>query len=140
MKVLLVLAAVFVLGVGSCIGVGYYWFSSNAEELAKMGEEAQAQGEAFGRGKTADDCLNRTFDEVQLCDEWDLLCEVKETLTFRACLDYAAVPDDYCEGVPPESSIMDSVTYRTEQCSDGPLEDVNRCGRVYAVIQQYCHG
>ncbi len=51
-----------VVGIGAVliavVGVGgYLWFQQKKEEIREMGREARAEGRAYGRGRSPEECI-----------------------------------------------------------------------------------
>ena len=76
------------------------------------------------------------LQRLRACDGF--MCTVKTNLFLGACLDAAERTPDMCQDVPPTSSIIDSVTWRLQQCA-AVGEDIDACHRLFGVIQKYCH-
>ncbi|MDD9935132.1 MAG: hypothetical protein OXT09_16085 [Myxococcales bacterium] len=137
----LIVGALGIFGVIALGAAGYYWFKANEDDLKTMGTEAAIQGDAYGQGKTADDCLHEGLRQLDECGgNFDIMCQAQASLFTQYCFAPAEVPPDFCEGVPKSEEIMDSVSWRAGRCGAIARTGDQSCGRFMEVIQKYCHG
>lgn len=120
---------------------GYSWIRDNTGELKALGEEARSSGEAFGRGRAAEDCEARAWEAMKACGApMNIPCIVRARLSFDACLDVATTSEAYCEEVPPPEDVLDSLAFIIERCDEHDLyPDDQRCQDLGDAIRDHCH-
>ncbi len=131
---LIVMGALFLL-VALPVGGFALWLASSADDLKAMGAEIKAEAHEFAPGRDGDACVVESLQRLGACDGF--MCTVKANLFLGACLDAAERTPDLCPGVPPTRSIMDSVTWRLEQCA-AVGEDSDACHRLFGEVQKHC--
>lgn len=118
-------------------GAGVWWIRQNKDRLVEKGKATRAEGQAFGRSATASACVDKAL-ETYRGDSSALLREVQARVWLGGCLDTATPESGICTGVPPESEILRSVTWRLAECSRRGLEGDKGCTRILDELQQYC--
>lgn len=134
--VLIVVGGLILLG-GVGVGAVVLWVKSSLPQMQKMGQEVTAEGQAFGAKTDGNGCVEEALQRADACDGF--LCEVGAGIFLRSCLRAAEISPEFCDGVPSPESIMASVSYRTTTCGERGSTNVERCGRIIAAIQEYCH-
>ncbi len=137
-KVAIGLVLLCVLACAGLVLGGKMWFEANKDDLLAMGERAEAEGEAFGMGAAQPGCVNEAMRRVDGCGELDPLCEAEVGIFIEACLQVASPTPGFCDGVPEESSIMDSATWRLATCQNLGRGGDEACGRILGSVQKYC--
>ena len=131
-----------VLGIGAVVIVllgvgGYLWFRQTREELLEMGREARAEGRAYGRGRSKDECAPEALRRIDRAE--GIVEEVAQNVFLQSCLRAAKATPTFCNGVPPRSEVMQSVSWTTGYCARAGRSDDQACARLARSIQDYCH-
>jgi hypothetical protein len=138
-KVAIGLVLVCVLACAGLVVGGKVWFEANKDELMAMGERAMTEGEAFGMGTEQPGCVNEALGRVGGCAQIDPMCEAEIGIFLESCLGAATTSPGFCDGVPQESSIMDSATWRLATCQNLGRAGDEACGRILGSVQKHCH-
>lgn len=142
-NVLLIIAVVLGLIVLCCGGLGaglVLWVQSNAEDLKAQGEELKHEADVFGATHTDRDCLEEAMERAAPCMDLDIKCNVRASLFGAFCLDEARPTPDFCDGVPPKSSILAFTKYSTQACAERGLMSHQGCSQVLQQVAQHCEG
>ena len=137
--VLGILAALLLVSILSCLGLKM-WFEDNKDELANMGEEADAAGIEYGIGSDQAGCVGAGLSQQDGCGAFDPMCEAENSIWLRACLSAATPTPGFCDGVPEKSDIIDSATWAVGTCMNLGRPDDQACGRLLQQVQEHCHG
>jgi hypothetical protein len=128
----LCIGALLVLVVG---GGAAYWWNGHSSQIREEGARTMARAALFGAATDNEGCLEESLLSFDECDGF--LCEVQSNLFLRECLESSSPSEGFCEGVPSEGAILDSVNWSVRECDDlGRPRD--SCGRLIRQIQKYC--
>jgi hypothetical protein len=111
LKVLLIVLAVIVLGLGALGAIGwgiYTWWQKEGSGLIATIDE----GKAFGADKDRTACVNEAVARIKR--EGGFTGAVKVRLFFDECLKAAKPVPGFCDNVPAPSSILKSATWLDE--------------------------
>lgn len=139
-KVLLIVLGLCFTAIIAVIAAGVFWVTENADQLKKGAEEIGAEAEAFAANADQTGCMDETLVRLKACGAVSPVCDVKELIFLRVCLDRAAPTPGFCEGVPKPSDIMASTQWALEQCTFADAVSTNRCNRMQQARQRHCHG
>lgn len=134
-----VIAGGLLLGVATCGGFAW-WIDANKGDLAAMGEEQRAAGEAFGVTTEQLGCIDEALGRQDDCGGFDPMCEAQNGMWLKACLDVATESPGLCEDVPPRTEIIESATWAVGTCANLGRPQDQPCGRLLQQVQEHCHG
>jgi hypothetical protein len=121
------------------VGVGgYFWFKKYGDSFMTSTKELAQQGFEFGRGRPPEDCVAESVRQVKDCAPINLKCTMKGQMFIQACLRSAAVPETFCQDVPARTSILDSISYRKEQCERLGQGSKDQCSQIMQGVQLFC--
>jgi hypothetical protein len=136
LKILLILAALGAVGLGTCVGGVAYWANANKDRLIDGTKTAATEGEAFGRGHSKDECVDDALSRVKGCAPLDFVCETMDRVRLASCMGVAA-GGSVCNGAPGPTEIVKSATWASDECARrGEASDA--CGRVMQSVVQAC--
>jgi hypothetical protein len=129
-------AAVLAVGIG-----GYVYIRRNGDRLMNEATEKAAEGVAFARTHTKEQCEPESLDRIGRCGIGRIGCEVEVRLFFDACL-RASAPSapsvDICDDVPPMTSVVPSFQWASRRCALRGKPGSSRCMRVLQTLQDHC--
>lgn len=134
---LILLAGSFLL----CVAIGggvAWWFNANKDSLKAGGDKAKAEGEAFGRANDADACVTEGLRRLDT--ERGIVAQALNNIFLQHCLEVAARPVGFCDGVPARGEVLDSATWAVAECEKRGHENDQECGRMMQVLQKVCAG
>lgn len=134
-KLALILSGSAVVSVGVLGVLGYHFVWKKKDQFIAASVEAGQRGEAFGQGKLRGACVDEALRRLKI--ERGIPEESFIRLSLSTCLD-AAEHDDTCEGVPPSSELMRSVTWAMAQCDARKMGGDQACHRVIQEVQEHC--
>lgn len=117
------------------VGIGVF-FTMNQDKLKEAGLRAKAEGAAFGANNTQKACIDKAVSKV---DTSGFMEEVVNRLFLSECLNKAQPTADLCTGVPQESSILETASWRVQFCAASGKEGNQACARVLEAVQDHCH-
>ena len=106
---------------------------AQSEELKEHAEALIVEAKTFAKGKPQTACMDEAVSRLEACG---FLCQIENTIFFRACLDSAEPDEALCAGVP--DSILGSVAWRLEECEKVGREGDQPCTRLMGQVQDYC--
>jgi hypothetical protein len=116
LKVVLLLAGAGIVGLCLLIGGGVWWVQKNTDRLAGGALEARAEGDAFGRAHSKDECVDDSLKHLQSCGPVDFMCEAETKMRLTSCLAIAK-GESLCSGVPAPTEIFKATLWGSEACS-----------------------
>ena len=137
--VLGILAGLLLVSVLSCVGLRM-WFDANRDDLANMGQEAEAAGIEHGLTTDQVGCVDEALAQQADCGGFDPMCEAQNGIFLKACLSAAQANARFCDDVPQRSDIMDSAVWAVGTCANLGRPDDQACGRLMQNVQDHCHG
>jgi hypothetical protein len=136
-KVLLILAAGFVVFLVVAVGAGAMWWKANKVRLMEGGSKAMAEGKAFGTSRQDASCVDEAFRRLDSGSGFT--DEIHNRLFLSACLKEAQPTPGFCEGVPAMGEIMSSVKWSLTTCTRRGKANDQPCSRLVQEIQKHCH-
>ena len=136
LKIILVLFGLFVLVIVGISVAGYYFVREHGGEIKQKTEKLQAEGESFGQGKHAADCLEESL--VRQKRETGFISQVQTQIFFTSCLAKAEPSPELCEGIPPADELMATGKWSASQCAKRGLAQSQGCAALYNVVAQNC--
>ncbi len=136
LKVLLVIVLIAVAVVGTGAFVSYRWLRANRARLIETGRSVRSDGEAFGRGRDARQCVEESLRRLQSSPEFSN--ELKTRLFLKGCLSVAAEPAAFCESVPHQNEYAASAEWTINECRSHDAAEISRCSRVMQEVLTYC--
>jgi hypothetical protein len=136
LKIILIVIGVFVL---LMIGFGvtmFLYFNQHKEEWMKASSAAKQEGQAYGEGKDANQCVDESVRRLGTCA--GLQCEVVTRIFMQNCFTKAAPSPQLCTGIPKRSEILRSAKWSLEECGRRGLSGNQPCGRLMQEVQRYC--
>ena len=113
------------------------WLAANADRLTEQGKAAMHDGAHFGGGKQAPACVEEALRRLEQAD-LGIVGEATNKVFLEACLDVAARPPGFCDGVPPRDQILTSATWAMDRCAQGGRANSQPCTRLVGAIQEKC--
>jgi hypothetical protein len=129
--------SVVLLGVACAVAVVLY-VRSHGEEWMAAGKAAQAEGAKAGAKLTDAQCVDGALSNY--AKDRGLAGAVAARVWMTGCFGTATATADLCTGVPPESAIMRSATWRVERCDAhaAGLGGDSTCANILAEVQKHC--
>ncbi len=118
-------------------GMGAYWWTHQGSAWFAQGKVAFEEGRALGPTGDNHLCLDRSLDRFGGCG--GLGCELSVLVFLNACLGEAAPDGAFCDGVPAQTEVFDSISWRRKRC-DAAGHDGDSCEQLFASVQGYCDG
>ncbi len=118
-------------------GLGALWWKNQGSAWFADGKQAYREGTELGPDVDNSVCLDCSLERVDACR--GLGCEIGTVVFLNACLAQARPAPEFCEGVPAQSEIFDSVTWRLDRCEAIGREG-DSCENLFASVQGYCEG
>lgn len=112
------------------------YFTKNSDTLTRESKLAQSRGEAFGQMHSQRECV---VEAIRQLDAAGFRQQLMLHQFLYRCLPVAATTEGFCDGVPEESSILSSVTWRMRACSDYGKSGDEDCSRLLSSVQKFCH-
>ncbi len=134
-KALLISGVCLVLLIIAAIGLGAYWLSRHKNEILESGMNARKEGAEFGRRTDDHGCLAEGLRRHR--EHHGFSDAILNNLFLSGCLDATRPTEDFCEGVPRSSEMMESIRWRLKKCTDENLSD-SYCGNLFAEVQKHC--
>jgi hypothetical protein len=133
-KALLVVAGIFVL-LALAAGVGgYLWFKHNKVALMENAKTVIEEGKRFGAETDNNGCLAEAVARIK--EKGGFKNQIKIDLFLRGCLDASKSSPDFCNEVPPDDEIMQSVAWRLEMSRKYNLDGTK--ANLLQSVQKYC--
>jgi hypothetical protein len=136
LKIVLAVVGFFILILIGFGVTGYIYFNQHKDEWMKAANVAKQEGEAFGAGKEASQCVDEAITRVGKCQ--GLPCEVGNRLFLNSCLSKASPSPQLCSSVPRRSEILRSAKWALDECGRRGLPNNQPCGRLLQEVQIYC--
>jgi len=127
--------SVALLGIGSFIAMAL-WFRSHGDELMAQGQADQAAGAKAGAALMDGQCVDGALADY--AKDRGMFNAVEARLWLTGCLGTARATQGFCTGVPPESEIIRSATWRVAQCDAHHLGGDSTCPNILAEVQKHC--
>lgn len=128
---IIVLTSILIGGGIIWAGVSY-WIQGAIES----GAESIAEGKKYGNDTDEAGCVDRALQRNDACS--GIGCQVQNAVFLSGCLDTSARAPEFCDSVPETSAIMDSVTWRLQQCDQAGRTD-SSCPQLFSAVQTHCH-
>ena len=116
-------------------GMGAYWWTHQGSAWFAQGKVAFEDGRALGHGGDNHLCLDRSLDRFGGCE--GMGCEIGVVVFLNACLSEATPDAGFCEGIPTEIAVFDSISWRRQRC-DAAGHGGEVCEQLFGSIQGYC--
>lgn len=136
LKIVLALLAVLLLLCGGASATVYFWFDANKDRLKGVGDRAHQEAEAYAYSHDADECVSAALG--RLAQRSGIVDQAEHKIFLRACLEKAAKPDGFCDGVPARGALLDTAQWVVTKCKDLGYEGSQPCGRLVPAIQEAC--
>lgn len=135
-KIALVVVVVLFVATMALVVIAARWAKSQARTLEKQAQVLKAEATEFGRGKDAEACVAESLRRVRECTGF--LCEARAKVFMRTCVREAAVPDEFCAGVPGPAELIAVGKWQVDECARRGLGNDRRCVGVIGEIPLYC--
>jgi hypothetical protein len=135
-KVLLIIAAVFVLLLAALVGFGVYLWRQHGPQLIENAQKAGAEAREFGKGKDNQACLEEAVSRHKRAEGFGELIGL--SLFLDGCLDVSEPTEGFCDGVPSQTSFIKSAQWQAEQCTKYGLSQEKQCGQIFVQVQKHC--
>ncbi len=136
LKIILALAAIFVLVIIGFGITGYIYVKQHRQEWMRAGDAARRDGEVFAEGKEVSQCVDEAVRRIGKCE--GLPCEISERFFLQSCMKKAAPSPQLCANVPPRSEMLHSARWAVEECKRRGQPGSQPCARLMQEVQRYC--
>ena len=119
------------------VGAGAYWWSTHGEALMEESRIARSEGQAYGSTVDNEACMEAGLERFDQCDGFAISCQIALGIYLRSCLESSQPTPGFCEGVPAETAILDSATWRIERCETAGRSG-NFCNEFFGHVQRHC--
>jgi hypothetical protein len=137
LKVVLIVAASGILLLALAIGGFAWWIYAKRGELRAQGIAAEAEGKAYGTGKSSQACIDGSLTRLEHTS--GIMQQALLGIFLKGCLRSAPQDPALCDGVPSTGEIFRSVTWRTGICAAHGHPGDEACARLLGSIQDVCH-
>lgn len=132
----------FLIGCGLLIVIvvlllGGYVYSKKDEWVA-AGEAMRNEGLEFGKGVTERQCLDRAM--VRYKEDKTAMGAIRTRLWLGGCLETSMPSADFCSGIPGQTEVIATATWRLKVCEQYGFANDSTCGNIVDEIQEYCQG
>lgn len=134
-KAILIIVALVMLVVLAITGMGVYWWSQHGQRLVEGVQNAQTEGEAFGRQTDNAGCLEEILSRHRA--HHDFSDALPNSLFLNGCLRTSRPTTGFCEGVPRGNEFGATIEWQMQQCRQANLTD-SYCGQLFQQVQQHC--
>lgn len=118
-------------------GIGAYWWAHQGSAWFAEGKAAFEEGRALGPSGDSPMCLEHSLDRFGGCQ--GMGCELSVLVFLNACLAEATPSAEFCDGVPAQTALFESVSWRSDRC-DAAGYPGDTCEQLFASVQGYCDG
>jgi hypothetical protein len=136
LKVVLIIFGCFAFLCLASAGAGYWWITENKDKLKGVGERAKKEGAAFAYNRDAEACVDEALRRLE--DHRGIVEQAEHKLFFKACLEKAARPPQFCDGVPPRSELMAGAAWTVSRCVAKGKTNDQECARLMQGIIEAC--
>lgn len=134
-KIIITLVLSFIVLAASTIGFGLYWWSYHSHELIEAGEKQIDQGQEFGKKGDEQGCLDEAITRYKASPGFT--GSISTSLFLSSCLEESRPTPDFCDQVPGQSEILNSVRWQREQAKKAGIDD--QYGRqLFSQVQVHC--
>lgn len=126
-----VAAAILAGGAGAV-----YFVRTRMAGVQLEGKKAQADGQAFGDGKSETDCVRAGFERDAQVSSF--VGHLNSALFLQGCLERSHRTPEFCAEVPPETELIRSTQWRLAVCRSAGRADTY-CNQLAAAVQRHCH-
>jgi hypothetical protein len=137
LKVLLVIGASGGLLLGLAIGSFAWWLTAHRRELREKGISVEAEGKAYGVGKSAHTCIDESLTRLERTP--GIVQSALLRMFVKGCLESATHDPALCLGVPATSDMFQSAIWRTNACTEYGKRGDEACANLLGAIQEFCH-
>ena len=123
----------------TCIVVGSRLASRTLADVGERAVEAEAEGEAVGRGTTSDRCVDLAAERAGACRPMDIPCMSGARVLLGACLRTATTPESFCE-VPSPFDVAETGAWAAAYCASRGHGRNPACPGLMGEVQLHCHG
>ena len=127
--------SVALLGIAAVVAV-VLWFRAHGQELEAEGHAAHDAGAKAGAALMDGQCVDAALADY--AKDRGMFSAVQARVWLAGCLGAARPTQGFCDGVPPESEIMRSATWRVARCDAHRLGGDSTCPNILAEVQQHC--
>ena len=127
--------SVLVLGLVGVVAV-VWWVRSYGPGMMESGKATIEEGEKAGATLADTQCVEGAL--ARYATDRGLVGAVQARVWMNGCLGTARATDGFCQGVPPESEIMRSATWRVARCDAHHLGGDSTCPNILAEVQAHC--
>lgn len=126
-----------IIGVAAVVAI--IWFMrSKSEDWVAKGNEVRAAAAQFGKNVPEPRCVEEAMSRYRL--KTGIVGGIEQRVWLGGCLEASAFDSGFCEGVPPDSEIVRSATWRAARCANLGFSGDSTCPNILAEVQTYCQG
>jgi hypothetical protein len=127
--------SVLLLGLAGVVAV-VFWVRSQGPGWMEAGKAMEDAGAKAGAALADAQCIDGALAEYR--KDRGLMGAVNARVWLSGCLGVAQPTADFCAGVPPESEIMASATWRVARCDAHGIGGDSTCPNILAEVQKHC--
>ena len=135
-RVLLIMAGMVFVFCLIAAGLSWYWWSHHGKEFLEQGKTSITAGQAAGANTDQQGCLDGAL--AKLPENTGFSQQLGNNLFLSGCLPVAQATPGFCDGIPPDGEVMQSVRWRLEKCKDRAPAESQPCGQLYGEVQKFC--
>ncbi|WP_111977738.1 hypothetical protein [Algibacillus agarilyticus] len=113
----------------------YFWWQDNQQQLTNGINDAQKQGELFGKNNTQLACLERVIKDSEPCRE--LACSNAHKEFLSACFAYAQHSTEICDHTPETSDYFSTVSWSVSNCKKRKIRN-GSCPNIIKIVPALC--
>lgn len=117
-------------------GAGYWWIQQNKDKLKGVSERMKQEASAFAYNHDAEECVDEALRRLE--GHRGIVEQAEHKIFFKACLEKAKRPPQFCDGVPPRSEFMASAAWASERCEAKGKSNDQDCIRLMQGILEAC--
>ena len=125
------------LGVIVLAALGWY-VKQKAPEMLASAQSAESEGVSFGKGVSDSQCVSAALERYQA--NRGIAATVTQSIWLDGCFQTSTIEEKFCDGVPRESDLMRSATWRVARCEEAGIQQDVSCPNLVGRVQTYCEG
>jgi hypothetical protein len=137
MKVLLSIAAVFVVLVGAVVWKGYTWWQANGKQLVAGIQQGANDGAAFAMNADNAACLATGLERYGR--DSTVAGMAQGAMFEQACLKKSKPTPGFCDNVPDPKDFTKSREWAIDKCATITSANVRACRGIAGVVPRFCH-
>lgn len=134
-KIVGIVTAVSLALLALAVAAAVSLFKKNGEGLRAQGKSIEAEARTFAQTTDQAGCVNEALTRSTGAG---ILGQVRSAIFLSGCLPAARPSENFCQGVPPDDSIMATVAWRLQTCEKLGHQSNQACGNLLGAVQRHC--